>query len=171
MKQSVGGLAAVKDVDRAIKINDLADRLGLDTISLGNVLAFAIAASRNGKLPLSLEWGDGETLAKLVEDIAFRRGVGDLLAEGVRKAAERIGAVDIAVHVKGLEPAGYDPRVLKGMALNYAIGYGGADHLATMAYALDTRQVRRRRLPRPREDRGNYTYGERGYGNGFLSAL
>ena len=134
---AVGGLAAVKDVDWVIKINDLADRLGLDTISLGNVLAFAITASKNGKLSLSLEWGDGEALAKLVEDIAFRRGIGDLLAEGVRKAAERIGAVDIAVHVKGLEPAGYDPRVLKGMALNYAIGYRGADHLATMAYALD----------------------------------
>ena len=60
-----------------------------------------------------------------------------MLAEGVKRAAEQIGAVDIAVHVKGLEPAGYDPRVLKGMALNYAIGYRGADHLATMAYALD----------------------------------
>jgi aldehyde:ferredoxin oxidoreductase len=66
----VGGLAAVKDVDWVIKINDLADRLGLDTISLGNVLAFAIAASKNGKLSLSLEWGDGEALAKFVEDIA-----------------------------------------------------------------------------------------------------
>ena len=134
---AVGGLAAVKDADWVIKINDLADRLGLDTITLGNVLAFAIAASKSGKLPGSLDWGDGEALAKLTEDIAFRRGIGNLLAEGVKRAAEQIGAVDIAVHVKGLEPAGYDPRVLKGMALNYAIGYRGADHLATMAYALD----------------------------------
>jgi len=134
---AVGGLAAVKDVDWVIKINDLADRLGLDTISLGNVLAFAIVASKSGRLPVSLDWGDGEALAKLTEDIAFRRGVGNLLAEGVKRAAEEIGAVDIAVHVKGLEPAGYDPRVLKGMALNYAIGYRGADHLAAMAYALD----------------------------------
>lgn len=134
---AVGGLAAVKDADWVIKINDLADRLGLDTITLGNVLAFAIAASKSGKLPGSLDWGDGEALAKLTEDIAFRRGIGNLLAEGVKRAAEQIGAVDIAVHVKGLEPAGYDPRVLKGMALNYAIGYRGADHLAIMAYALD----------------------------------
>ncbi len=134
---AVGGLAAVKDADWVIKINDLADRLGLDTITLGNVLAFAIAASKSGKLPTSLDWGDGEALAKLTEDIAFRRGIGNLLAEGVKRTAEQIGAVDIAVHVKGLEPAGYDPRVLKGMALNYAIGYRGADHLATMAYALD----------------------------------
>lgn len=134
---AVGGLAAVRDVDWVIKINDIADRLGLDTISLGNVLAFAVAASKSGKLPLDLDWGDGEALARLAEDIAYRRGVGDLLAEGVKKAAERLGAEDVAVHVKGLEPAGYDPRALKGMALNYAIGYRGADHLATMAYALD----------------------------------
>ncbi len=134
---ALGGLAAVKDVDAIVKINDLADRLGMDTISLGNVLAFAVVASRAGKLPVELDWGDGEALSRLAEDIAYRRGVGDLLAEGVRKAAEALGMPEVAVHVKGLEPAGYDPRVLKGMALGYAIGYRGADHLATMAYALD----------------------------------
>ncbi|MEZ0247862.1 MAG: aldehyde ferredoxin oxidoreductase family protein, partial [Thermoproteus sp.] len=134
---AVGGLAGVKDVDWLVKINDVADRLGMDSISLGNVLAFAVAASKAGKLPIRLEWGDGEALARLAEDIAYRRGVGDLLAEGVKRAAEALGLSDLAVHVKGLEPAGYDPRALKGMALNYAIGYRGADHLATMAYALD----------------------------------
>ena len=134
---ALGGLAAIKDVDAIVKINDLADRLGMDTISLGNVLAFAVVASRAGKLPVELDWGDGEALSRLAEDIAYRRGVGDLLAEGVRKAAEALGMPEVAVHVKGLEPAGYDPRVLKGMALGYAIGYRGADHLATMAYALD----------------------------------
>ena len=134
---ALGGLAAVKDVDAIVKINDLADRLGMDTISLGNVLAFAVVASRAGKLPVELDWGYGEALSRLAEDIAYRRGVGDLLAEGVRKAAEALGMPEVAVHVKGLEPAGYDPRVLKGMALGYAIGYRGADHLATMAYALD----------------------------------
>jgi len=76
---AVGGLAAVKDADWVIKINDLADRLGLDTITLGNVLAFAIAASKSGKLPGSLDWGDGEALAKLTEDIAFRRGIATCL--------------------------------------------------------------------------------------------
>lgn len=134
---ALGGLAAIRDVDWVIKLNDLADRLGLDTISLGNVLAFAIVLSKMGKIPIRLEWGDGESLAKLVEDIAYRRGVGSLLAEGVRLVAEKLGVPELAVHVKGLEPAGYDPRMLKGMALGYAIGYRGADHLATMAYALD----------------------------------
>ncbi len=134
---AVGGLAAVKDVDAIIEINDIADRLGMDTISLGNVLAFAVAASKAGKLGVKLEWGDGDALAVLAKDIAYRRGIGDILAEGVRRAAERLGAPEMAIHVKGLEPAGYDPRVLKGMALNNAIGYRGADHLATMAYAID----------------------------------
>ncbi len=134
---AVSGLCGVKDIEWTIKVNDLADRLGLDTITLGNVLAFAITVSKRGRLPLELDWGDGEALARLVEDIAHRRGIGDLLAEGVLRAARTLGMEDEAVHVKGLEPAGYDPRVLRGMALNYAIGYRGADHLATMAYAID----------------------------------
>lgn len=133
---ALGGLTGCADPDEMIRLNDLADRLGMDTISLGNAIAFAIEAAKMGKLGAKLEWGCGD-LAKLVEDIAYRRGVGDILAEGVREAARRLGLEEIAVHVRGLEPAGYDPRVLKGMALNYAIGYRGADHLATMAYALD----------------------------------
>ncbi|MFB6491489.1 MAG: aldehyde ferredoxin oxidoreductase family protein [Thermoproteus sp. AZ2] len=133
----MAGATGLKDVDWLIKLNDLADRLGMDSISLGGTLAFAIEASKRGKLPIRLDWGDGEALAKLVEDIAYRRGVGDLLAEGSARAAKALGLEDAAVHVKGLEPAGYDPRILRGMALNYAIAYRGADHLATSIYALD----------------------------------
>jgi aldehyde:ferredoxin oxidoreductase len=133
---ALGGLTGCADPDELIKLNDLADRLGMDTISLGGVVAFAIEAAKLGKLNIEVDWGCGG-LARLVEDIAYRRGVGDLLAEGVREAARRLGLEHVAVHVRGLEPAGYDPRVLKGMALNYAVGYRGADHLATMAYALD----------------------------------
>lgn len=133
---ALGGLTGCADPDELIRLNDLADRLGMDTISLGGVLAFAIEAAEEGKLKLEAEWGCGG-LAKLIEDIAYRRGVGDILADGVKVAAERLGVGEAAVHVRGLEPAGYDPRVLKGMALNYAIGYRGADHLATMAYAID----------------------------------
>lgn len=132
---ALGGLVGCFDPDEVIKLNDLADRLGMDTISLGNVVAFAVEASRLGKLP-PLEWGC-DTAERLAVDIAYRRGLGDLLAEGVAAAAAKIGAREIAVHVRGLEPAGYDPRALKGMALGYAIGYRGADHLATMAYAID----------------------------------
>lgn len=133
----MAGNTGLKDADWLIALNDLADRLGMDTISLGNVLGFAVEASKRGKLPVKLEWGDGEALAALVKAIAYRAGVGDLLAEGVARAAEALGLEDAAVHVKGLEPAAYDPRALKGMALGYAVSYRGADHLATMAYALD----------------------------------
>ncbi|MEM0283271.1 MAG: aldehyde ferredoxin oxidoreductase family protein [Sulfolobales archaeon] len=134
---ALGGLIGVTDPDWIIQYNDLADRLGMDTISLGNVIGFAIDLDRRGVLKLNIKWGDAEKIRDLIYDIAYRRGVGDLLAEGVAEMSRRLGVEDLAVHVKGLEPAGYDPRSLKGMALGYAISGRGADHLGTMAYAID----------------------------------
>lgn len=134
---SLGGLTGTNDPDWIIYLNDLTDRLGMDTMSLGNVLGFAIQLSKMGKIDIRLDWNEPEKLKELIFDIAYRRGIGNILAEGVRIASEKFNAEDIAVHVKGLEPAGYDPRTLKGMALNYAIAGRGADHLGTMAYAID----------------------------------
>ncbi|MEZ0290839.1 MAG: aldehyde ferredoxin oxidoreductase family protein [Sulfolobales archaeon] len=134
---ALGGLTGVTDPDWIILFNDLADRLGMDSISLGNVISFAIELSRRGLLNLDIKWGEAEKIRDLIVDIAYRRGVGDLLAEGVARVAKKLGAEDLAVHVKGLEPAGYDPRTLRGMALGYAISGRGADHLGTMAYAID----------------------------------
>jgi len=134
---AMGSLLGVNDLDCVIKFNDLADRLGMDTISLGNVVGFAIYLSKRGLIKLDVDWGDCEGIERLIVDIAYRRGLGNELAEGVRAFAERLGVPDEAVHVKGLEPAGYDPRTLRGMALNYAIAGRGADHLGTMAYAID----------------------------------
>ncbi|ABO07641.1 aldehyde ferredoxin oxidoreductase family protein [Pyrobaculum calidifontis] len=134
---ALGSLLGITDLDCIIRLNDLADRLGMDTISLGNVVGFAIRMAERGAISLGVGWGDCEGVERLVLDIAYRRGVGDLLAEGVRAFAERIGALDEAVHVKGLEPAGYDPRTLRGMALGFAVAGRGADHLGTMAYAID----------------------------------
>jgi aldehyde:ferredoxin oxidoreductase len=134
---ALGGLTGTPEPDVIILFNDLADRLGMDTITLGNVIGFAIELSRRGVLELKIDWGAYESIRGLIMDIAYRRGVGDLLAEGVASVARRLGVEDLGVHVKGLEPAGYDPRVLKGMALNYAIAGRGADHLGTMAYAID----------------------------------
>jgi aldehyde:ferredoxin oxidoreductase len=134
---ALGSNIGVTDPDQLIVLNDIADRMGLDTISLGNVIGFAIELSKKGFLKLDIDWGDFEKIKQLIYDIAYRRGVGDLLAEGVKRVAEKLGAEDLAVHVKGLEPAAYDPRSLKGMALGYAIAGRGADHLGTMAYAID----------------------------------
>jgi aldehyde:ferredoxin oxidoreductase len=134
---ALGGNLGITDPDQVIVLNDLADRLGMDTISLGNVIGFAIELSKKGLLKTDLEWGDFEKIKQLVVDIAYRRGLGDLLAEGVARVAKKLNAEDLAVHVKGLEPAAYDPRSLKGMAIGYAIAGRGADHLGTMAYAID----------------------------------
>ncbi len=134
---ALGSNLGIVDPDWIIVFNDLADRLGMDTISLGNVIGFAIELSKRGKLNLNIDWNNPEKVKELIIDIAYRRGVGDLLADGVMRVSERLNAIDLAVHVKGLEPAGYDPRSLKGMALNYAIAGRGADHLGTMAYAID----------------------------------
>lgn len=134
---ALGSNLGIVDPDWIIVFNDLADRLGMDTISLGNTIGFAVELSKKGKIDLKIDWGDVETVKKLIIDIAYRKGIGDLLADGVANISKRLGADDLAVHVKGLEPAAYDPRSLKGMALNYAIAGRGADHLGTMAYAID----------------------------------
>ena len=69
--------------------------------------------------------------------IAYREGIGDLLAEGVAKAAKKLGLEDLAIHVKGLEPAGYDPRTLKSMSLSYGVSSRGACHLRLVGYFAD----------------------------------
>jgi Aldehyde:ferredoxin oxidoreductase len=115
----------------------------MDTITLGNVFGFAIEAYKRGKIDpgFKLDYGDPESLYELAEMIARREGVGDILAEGVAHASRKLGLEDIAVHVKGLEPAGYDPRILKSMILSYGVSSRGACHLRMMGYFLDIRGI------------------------------
>lgn len=133
-----GGLCMVDNIEDIIALNSICDQLGLDTISCGATVAFAMEAYERGDLELQepLNWGDTERIAGLIEDIAYCRRDGVLLAEGSARVAKKIG-VDYAVHVKGLEPAGYDPRGLKSMALTYAVSSRGATHLTTNAYSRD----------------------------------
>jgi len=85
---------------------------------------------------LKLKFGDYKAVIELLPKIAYRKGFGTVLAEGVRGASQKIGkgSERFAVHVKGLEPSGYDPRGLKGMALAYAVSCRGACHLRHMSY-------------------------------------
>jgi len=136
---ALGGLIGISDLRELVYLNYLADDLGMDTISLGNVIGFAIEASKRGKIKMSLDYGDIEGIVGLVNDIAFRRNYGNLLAEGVAEVARELKLEDLAVHVKKLEPAGYDPRRLKGMILGYATSPRGACHLRMMAYYVDIR--------------------------------
>jgi aldehyde:ferredoxin oxidoreductase len=129
-----GGLCMVKSIEEIIYLNDLCDRLGMDTITAGNLVAFAIEASKNKKIKDSPQYGEVDGIAELLTKIAYRKGVGKILSEGVRHAAKVWGMEEKAIHVKGLEPAGFDPRVLKGMGLAYATSDRGACHLRATFY-------------------------------------
>jgi aldehyde:ferredoxin oxidoreductase len=121
------------------KANELCNLYGLDTISTGVTIAFAMECRERGILSerdfgFDLKWADPDGILKLIRMIAFREGIGDLLAEGVRKASERIGkgSQEWAMHVKGLEVPMHDPRGKKGMGLAYATAIKGADHESAM---------------------------------------
>ena len=129
-----GGLCMIDDMAEIAYLNDLCDRLGMDTITAGNLCGFAIEAVKRGKLDYPIDYGDAEAIAGLIRKIGAREGVGEIFARGIRPAAAHFGLEDLAVHVKGMEPAGYDPRVLKGMGLAYATSDRGACHLRTTFY-------------------------------------
>jgi len=121
--------------------NRLCNDYGLDTISTGVTIAFAMELHEKGLLSdseVSLEWGDAESVLGLIERIAQRKGLGDLLAEGTRRAAEELGpaAEPYAMQVKGVEMPRQEPRFAKGFGLGHATSNRGADHLYGMA-ALD----------------------------------
>ena len=129
-----GGLCEIDRIEEIMYLNDICDRLGMDTISAGNLVAFAIEAAKQGKIQLKIDYGDVDAIAKLLEDMAYRKGQGDILSRGIKTAAMEWGMEDQAIHVKGLEPAGYDPRVLKGMGLAYGSSARGACHLRATFY-------------------------------------
>ena len=129
-----GGLCMVEDMAEIVYLNDICDRLGLDTISAGNLCALVIEARARGLLDYDIEYGDADKIAELLEKIASREDIGDILADGIVSASRHFGIEDLAVHVKGLEPAGYEPRTLKGMGLTFATSPRGACHLRTTFY-------------------------------------
>lgn len=124
-----GGLCMIDSIEEIAYLNDICDRLGMDTISAGNLCAFAIEAAGRKKIDLPIEYGDVDAIADLLKKIATRQGIGDILARGIRHAARTWSMEDVAVHVKGLELPGYDPRVLKGCGLAFATADRGACHL------------------------------------------
>ena len=140
---ALGPLCYNDCLESIVAMNELCDRLGLDTISTGNVLAFAMECYEKGLIGpeqtggLELRFGNHEAMVEAVKRIAMRDGpFFSLLAEGVARASKALGksAEEAAIHVKGLEPPGYDPRGLKGMALAYAVSARGACHLRHVAY-------------------------------------
>jgi aldehyde:ferredoxin oxidoreductase len=129
-----GALCYNDNLKSIIKANDLCDRYGMDTITAGNVIAFYMACSENGEAEEKINFGDSNAILNLLKKIAFREGIGNVLAEGVRIAAKKLGVKTEPVHVKGLEPPGYDARGLYGMALAYSTSQRGACHMRSCAY-------------------------------------
>ncbi|KYH40703.1 MAG: Aldehyde ferredoxin oxidoreductase [Candidatus Bathyarchaeota archaeon B26-1] len=140
-----GPNCGVDRMDAILKAMELCNYYGLDSLSAGNIVGFAMDCYEHGILTekdtggLKLNFGNAEAMVKLVHMMARREGLGDVLAEGVRRAAEKIGrgAEKFANHIKGLEMTGYDIRGLKTAAVGYAVSFRGADHNRHGAYGLD----------------------------------
>jgi aldehyde:ferredoxin oxidoreductase len=118
------------DLKKVAALNRFADEAGIDTISLGSAIAFAIEASEKGLIGEKLEWGDFDAAMQLARKIVERDEFGDTLAEGVANAAKRVGgdAEKFAMHVKGLEISAYDCHAAPGMALSFGTSPIGAHH-------------------------------------------
>ncbi len=137
---ALGSNTGVDDLLALAKANEVCAAYGLDTISAGMCVAFALECFENGLLTESdtggqaLRWGDGALLVRLVEQIARREGFGDLLAEGVARAAAQIGrgAEAFALHVKGQELPMHEPRVKHALGVGYALSPTGAEHMHNM---------------------------------------
>lgn len=141
---ALGSLCGVRDPNVVLRAASLCDDLGIDAISAGGTLAWAMECRERGvDLGVPAEaiprWGDGEALLRTLRAIGAREGLGDLLAEGSRAASARVGQGSgaWAMHVKGLELPGYDPRKLKTLALGLAVAARGACHNRSSAYEAD----------------------------------
>ncbi|MFN3622037.1 MAG: aldehyde ferredoxin oxidoreductase family protein, partial [Nitrososphaerales archaeon] len=131
----LGANVLLDDLKAVCKANELCNRYGLDVISTGGVIAFAIEAYERGLISnaeagLELRWGDPDAVINLVHKIGRREGLGWMLGEGVRRAAESLGgfALEFALHVKGLELPAHDPRAHNSVGLGYATSSRGACH-------------------------------------------
>ncbi|HEX6654375.1 MAG TPA: aldehyde ferredoxin oxidoreductase family protein [Thermoleophilaceae bacterium] len=137
---ALGPLCGVSDPDAVLAASQLCDELGIDTISAGGTLAWAMECAERGLIDAPwLRFGDAGALMRALNEIGARDGLGDLLAEGSRRAAEQVGQGShaFAPHVKGLELPGYEPRTLHAMALGLAVNARGADHNRSGAYEAD----------------------------------
>ncbi|MEM3608755.1 MAG: aldehyde ferredoxin oxidoreductase family protein [Candidatus Bathyarchaeia archaeon] len=144
---ALGPYCGVDRLDAIIKASELCNYYGVDSISAGVIVGFAMDCFENGILTekdldgLEARFGNHEAMVKLIEKMGKREGIGDILAEGVKIAAEKIGkgADKLAQHIKGVEVTGYDLRCLKTAALGFAVSFRGADHNRHGAYAFDVK--------------------------------
>ena len=137
---ALGAVCGVDDLAHVLKASDLANQYGMDTLSLGVSIGFGMECFESGILTprdtggVDLRFGNAEAMLQVVEMIARRQGIGDILAEGTKRAAARLGrgAEALAMHVKGVELPMHDPRVKPGLGVIYAVEAQPADHMAGM---------------------------------------
>jgi aldehyde:ferredoxin oxidoreductase len=142
---ALGPNCGVDKLDAIIKAAELCNYYGLDAQSTGVTISFAMDCHENGLLTneqldgIDAHFSNGDAVVQLTEKIGKREGIGDLLADGVKAAAQKIGknSAEFAQHIKGLEVTGYDLRCLKTAALGAAVSFRGADHNRSGVYALD----------------------------------
>jgi len=140
-----GGLCDVKDIRDIIKLNDVCDRLGIDTMQTGNILGMLMDATEQKRVPkvYHIEYSDTEKMLSFINRLVNRDNNWHILGEGLHSTAQQFGLEDMAIHVKGLEPAGYDPRGVQSMAVTYGVGNRGATHLSSNSYARDISGIAR----------------------------
>lgn len=144
---ALGPYCGVDRLDAIIKGMELSNYYGIDAISAGVTVGFAMDCYERGILTreeldgIDAKFGNAEAMVQLVDKIGKREGVGELLADGVKVAAGKIGkgAEKLAAHIKGVETTGYDLRALKTAALGFAVSFRGADHNRHGAYAFDVK--------------------------------
>ncbi|MBI2252288.1 MAG: aldehyde ferredoxin oxidoreductase family protein [Armatimonadetes bacterium] len=124
-----GSNCGISDLKAISLFNKICDQYGLDTISLGNTIAFVMELTERNMYDFGIKFGDQENYLKIPELVAKRKGIGEVLAQGVRAISEKYGGREFAMQIKGLEFPGYEPRGSWGMSLAYATSDRGACHL------------------------------------------
>jgi len=141
----LGSCCAVQDLEAVAKAHELCNQYGMDVISAGGIIAFAMECYEHGLITredtcgVTLEWGNAAAMVEMVKQIGEQRGLGIVLGRGVRAAAAAIGGIaeEFAIHVKGLELPAHDPRALASTSVSYATSSRGACHLQSLSYPVE----------------------------------
>lgn len=152
-----GPNAGITNAEHILKYNEVADNMGLDTISAGDTIVWAMEMTEKGIHDFGIKFGDEEGMIRILEEMATRTGVGADLADGVKIASEKFGGTEFAMHSKGLEYPQYEPRGSWGMSMAYAVSDRGACHMR--AYAPNAEVFEASIPPYTSEGKGEMVYG------------
>lgn len=134
---ALGSNLMIGDATQVIALNDLCNQLGMDVISTGVVLSYCMELEEKGLADFGLSFGNAEHVSEMIRNIAYQKGAGQELSQGVRRLSEKYGGKEFALHSKGLEMTTHDPRGIFGDALGYATANRGACHLSGNTFATD----------------------------------